>query len=117
MISMRNRIQLIGNLGQDIELKVTESGKKIARISLATNEFYKNASGEKVQDTQWHPVVAWGKLAENMSAILKKGSELAVEGRLVHRSYDDKEGTKKYVSEVVADRFIALSKKQEALPF
>jgi len=101
MNTIINKVQLIGNIGNDTELKTFETGKKMVRISLATNETYKNASGEKVKDTQWHNLVAWGKTAELADKILKKGVEATVEGKLVNRSYTDKNNTKKYITEVV----------------
>lgn len=100
MATIKNRVQLIGHLGSDPEIKTTETGKKMARISIATNESYKNASGEWVKDTQWHQLVVWGKLAETLAEKLHKGMEAVVEGKLIHREYIDKTGAKKYVTEV-----------------
>ena len=111
MNTLRNSVQLIGNLGKDVEFYNFDSGSTKATFSLATNEYYKNSKGEKVQDTQWHNVVAWGKLAENIKAILNKGSEVLVKGKLVSRSYDDKEGNKKYITEIVANEFLSFDKK------
>ncbi len=87
MNGLRNRVQLIGNLGKDPEVKNLTSGKMKASFSLATSESYKNANGEKVDDTQWHNIVAWGKTAEVAENYLQKGSKIDVEGRLIHRSY------------------------------
>lgn len=115
MNNLRNSVQLIGNLGRDVDLTNFDSGSMKASFTLATNDFYKNNKGEKMQDTQWHNIVAWGKLAENMKAFLNKGSEVVVKGKLVSRSYDDKEGNKKYVTEIVANEFFSLGKKE--LPF
>ena len=95
MSTLRNKVQLIGNLGNNPEIITLESGKKLAKISIATNETYKNAQGEKVTDTQWHNVVAWNKTAEIIEKYLQKGSEVAVEGKLTSRSYEDKDGTQK----------------------
>ena len=100
MSTIRNQVQLIGNVGQEPTLTTLESGKKVARFSLATNEFYKNSKGEKVQDTQWHTVVAWGKTAELIENYAPKGKELALTGKLKSRSYEDKDGIKRYVTEV-----------------
>ncbi|HEX6334571.1 MAG TPA: single-stranded DNA-binding protein, partial [Flavisolibacter sp.] len=100
MYALRNKVQLIGNLGHAPEIRTTENGKKLARFSVATNESYRNSNGEKVVETQWHNVVAWGKVAEIAEKYLNKGSEVALEGKLVSRSYNDKEGVKKYVTEV-----------------
>jgi len=111
MNSLRNKVQLLGHLGADVELKSLENGNSVAKISVATNEYYKNKQGEKVTDTTWHNVVAWGKTAELANQLLKKGSEVALSGKLSNRSYEDKEGTKKYVTEVVMNEFVVLDKK------
>ena len=95
MNALRNKVQLIGHLGADVELKTLDNGNSVARISVATNEYYKNKAGEKVTDTTWHNVVAWGKTAELANQLLKKGSEVALEGKLSNRSYEDKTGVKK----------------------
>ncbi len=113
MNSLKNKVQLIGNLGADVELKTLENGNSVARISIATNEYYKNKAGEKVEDTTWHNVVAWGKVAELANQLLKKGSEVALEGKLSNRSYEDKEGNLKYISEVVMSEFLLLGKKEQ----
>lgn len=110
---MRNKVQLIGHLGQDPDVKEFEKGKRLARFSIATNEHYKNADGEKVKETQWHNVVAWNKSAEFVQKNLKKGSEIVVDGKLIHRNYNDKDGNKKYVSEVVAGEIMILSGKDQ----
>ena len=94
MNSLRNKVQLIGNLGNDPEIVLLENGSKLAKFSIATNESYKNAEGEKVTDTQWHNIVAWGKTAEIVENYLIKGKEVAIEGKLVSRSYETKEGEK-----------------------
>jgi len=114
---MRNKVQLIGRLGQVPEMRTAENGNAMAKLSLATNESYKNGQGELVQDTQWHQLVAWGKVAEIMGRFLDKGSEVMVEGRLVHNSYTDKEGIKRYTSEVQVHNILLLDKKQEASIF
>src|SRR5215831_8931787 len=110
MNTMKNRVQLIGHLGADPEVKTTESGKKWARISLATNETYQNSKGERVTDTQWHNLVMWGKTAEIAGKYLSKGSDVGVEGKLINRSYTDKSGTKKYVTEVEVQELLLLGK-------
>lgn len=112
MLNLKNRVQLIGNLGMDPEVKKLESGKTMAKISLATNDTYKNQKGEKVTDTQWHNLVAWGKTAEIAEKYLKKGSEVAIEGKLTSRSYEDKEGVKKYITEVVVNEILMLGSKE-----
>lgn len=103
---MRNQVRLIGNLGMTPETKNFEGGKTMAKFSLATNETYKNASGERVQETQWHNVVAWGKTAELAAQLLKKGSEVAIEGKLLNRSYEDQKGVKHYVTEIQLNEFV-----------
>ncbi len=111
MYAMKNKVQLIGNLGGKPEVKNLESGKKLVIFSLATNETYRNANGEKVTETQWHRVVAWGKLAEIAEKYLEKGREIAVEGKLINRSYTDKDGIKKYVTEVQLSELLLLGSK------
>lgn len=112
MNSLRNRVQLIGNPGMDPEIKNLDNGNKLAKFSLATNEHYKNAKGEKLTDTQWHNVVAWGKAAELVEKFIRKGKEVGVEGKLVTRSYETKEGEKRYVTEVVLNEFLLLQNKE-----
>ncbi len=111
MSTLRNKVQLIGNLGNNPEIITLESGKKLAKMSIATNETYKNAQGEKVTDTQWHNVVAWNKTAEIIEKYLQKGSEIAIEGKLTSRSYEDKDGTKKYITEIVCNEMLMLGSK------
>ncbi|MFT4699079.1 MAG: single-strand DNA-binding protein [Flavobacteriaceae bacterium] len=111
MSTLRNKVQLIGNLGNDPEIITLDSGKKLAKFNIATNETYKNAQGEKVTDTQWHNVVAWGKTAEIIETYITKGKEVAVEGKLTSRSYEDKEGQKKYITEVVCNEILMLGSK------
>lgn len=111
MYALRNKVQLIGNLGNAPEVRNTESGKKLAKFSLATNEIYRNAKGEKVTETQWHNLVAWGKIAEVIEKYLAKGSEVVVEGKLINRNYTDKEGNKKYVTEVEVSELLMLGAK------
>ena len=110
MNSLRNKVQLIGNLGNDPEIINLESGKKLAKFSIATNETYKNAHGEKVTDTQWHSVVAWNKTADIIEQYVTKGKEVAVEGKLTSRSYEDADGVKRYVTEVVCNELLMLGK-------
>ena len=114
MYALRNKVQLIGNVGNAVEVKNTESGKKYARFSIATNESYRNAKGEKVTETTWHNIVAWGKVAEIAEKYLLKGSEVVLEGKLINRSYTDKEGVKKYVSEVQANELLLFGSKATA---
>ena len=111
MNTLRNKVQLIGNLGNDPEIITLESGKKLAKFSIATNESYKNAMGEKVTDTQWHNVIAWNKTAEIIEKYVTKGNEIAIEGKLTSRSYESKEGEKKYITEVVCNELLMLGKE------
>ena len=111
MYALKNKVQLIGNLGGKPEVKEMESGKKLATFNIATNESYRNAKGEKVTETQWHRVVAWGKVAEIAEKYLDKGKEVAIEGKLVNRSYNDKDGNKKYITEVQVNELLLLGAK------
>ena len=113
MYALKNKVQLIGNLGNAPEVKTLESAKKMARFSVATNENYRNAKGEKVTETQWHNLVAWVKVAEIVEKFLTKGKEVAIEGKLVNRSYNDKEGNKKYVTEIQVNELLMLGVKAE----
>ena len=110
MNSLRNKVQLIGNLGMNPEIRITESGRKLARVSLATNETWKNNRGERITETQWHNIVAWGKTADLMEQYLQKGSEVMVEGKLVNRNYVDKNGIKRYIIEIEAQAVLMLNK-------
>ena len=110
MNTLKNKVQLIGNLGNDPEITNFESGKILAKFSIATNDSYKNAQGEKVTDTQWHNVVAWGKTAQIVEKYITKGKEVAIEGKLTSRSWEDKDGIKRYVTEVVCNELLMLGK-------
>jgi len=110
MNALRNKVQLIGNVGNDPEVKTFGEGKKVVNFKIATNEVYRNEKGEKVEETQWHRVVAWGKIAEIIELHVTKGKEIALEGKLTHRSYDDKNGEKKYMTEVVVNEILLLGK-------
>lgn len=105
-----NKVILLGNLGKDPEVKKLETGKSVANFSLATGEVYKNKEGEKVTKTEWHNIVLWSPLAEIAESYLKKGSQLYLEGKISNRSYEDKEGVKKYISEVVGREITLLGK-------
>ena len=111
MNSIKNQVLLIGNLGKNPELKTFSNDQKMVRLALATNETYKDQNGERQSITHWHNVIAWGKLAENISLIVEKGNEIAIQGKLIYRSYKDQEGKDKYVTEVVAQEFLKISKK------
>ncbi len=110
MNAMRNKVQLIGHVGQEPEIKTFDENRKLATITIATNDYYTNDKGEKVEQTEWHRVAAWGKLAEIIEKYVDKGKEVAIEGKLTHRSYDDKDGNKRYVTEVVANDILLLGK-------
>jgi len=110
MNTLRNSVRLIGNLGAAPEVKTLEKGNKVAKLALATNETYTNAKGEKVTETNWHNLVAWGKTAEIVEKYLAKGSEVAIEGKLTSRNYTTKEGEKKYVTEIVVNELVMLGK-------
>ena len=113
MSNLRNNVQLIGRLGKDPEVKQLESGRFVANVSIATNDINKNTKGEKVIETQWHSIVAWGKNAENFQKILNKGDEVAVQGKLTHRSYEDKDGITRYATEIMVNEFVKLSHKSQ----
>ena len=106
MNTLRNSVRLVGNLGMDPEVKSFDNNRKLAKITIATNETYKNDKGEKITDTQWHYLVRWGTQAKLAEDFLKKGDEIAIEGKLASRSYVDKDGNKRYVTEVVVNEFL-----------
>ncbi len=110
MNTIKNNVQLIGNLGKDPEVINLESGKKIAKFSLATNEVYKKSNGEKVTDTQWHNIVAWGKTADIAENYLSQGKEVIITGKLTTRSYDSKTGEKRYITEIIAQELMMINK-------
>lgn len=110
MSTIKNRVQLIGNVGNDPEIKTFEEGKKKASLTIATNETYKNEKGDKVDQTEWHNLVAWGKTAEIIEKYVPKGKQIAIEGKLVHRSYEDKNGEKRYITEVLIQEILLLGK-------
>ncbi len=114
MNALKNKVQLIGNLGNAPEVRNTESGKKLVRFSIATNESYRNAKGEKVTETQWHNLIAWGKVADIAEKYLTKGSEVAIEGKLMNNNYTDKDGNKKYSTEIQVHELLLLGSKASA---
>ena len=114
MYALKNKVQLIGNLGNAPEVRTLDGGKKMARFSVATNESYRNAKGEKIIETQWHSLVAWGKVAEIVEKYLVKGKEVMIEGKLINRSYNDKEGNKKFITEVQVNEILMLGEKATA---
>ena len=111
MNNLRNKVSLIGNLGADPEVKVFDSGKKKVRLSLATTDSYKSNNGEKVEETHWHNLTLWGKTADIAEKYLRKGSELAIEGKLTYRTWEDQKGEKKYFTEIVVSDMVMLGKK------
>lgn len=111
MTNLKNSVKLIGHLGKDPEVRTFESGKKKATFTIATTDSYRNQKGENVQETQWHNVVMWGKLADEAGQSLKKGSEVAIEGKLMHRVYETKTGDKRYITEVNANEMSMVENK------
>ena len=112
-MSIKNKVQLIGNLGDAAKVTTLESGKKVANLTLATNEDYTNSKGDKVKSTGWHNLVAWGKTADIIEKYTSKGSKIAIEGKLVNRSYDTESGEKKYITEVQINEVLLLESKKE----
>ncbi len=111
MNALKNKVQLIGHLGSKLDLKSLESGKSVANVRLATSEIYKNQKDERIEETIWHNLVIWDKTAENLAKFTDKGSEIAIEGKLTNRSYTDKNGDKKVITEIVVNEFLLLDKK------
>lgn len=115
MKTMKNTVSLMGYLGSDIQFHTTKSGRKVAHVRLATNEYYKDKAGERAERTDWHNIKGWGPIAERMERLkLGKGSQVFIEGKLTHRTYEDKDGVKRYVSEVVIAEIVATSKAKAA---
>ncbi|MDE0978996.1 MAG: single-stranded DNA-binding protein [Flavobacteriales bacterium] len=111
MNALRNKVQLIGRLGKDPELMSFDEGKTKCSFPVATNEIFRNGEGERVERTQWHDVVTWGALADVAGQYLKKGAEIAIEGRLAYRTYEDGEGHTRYVTEIVASEMLMLDRR------
>ena len=109
-MSLRNKVTLIGRTGKEVEIVKFENGK-LAKVSLATTDHYTNALGEKVEETQWHSLSAGGKLADIMEKYVEKGKEIAVEGKVVYRSWDDKDGVKHYITEIRVEELVLLGGK------
>jgi len=114
MNNLRNKVQLIGHLGNDPEIKEYDGGKTMAKFSMATSEYYKNKSGEKVTETQWHNIVAWNGTAKVVEKLLKKGNEVAIEGKLTTRKWDDKDGNTKYFTEIIANEVLLFKSKDQS---
>jgi single-strand DNA-binding protein len=114
MNNLRNSVRLIGNLGGNPEIKELTSGKKLAKFSLATTEKYKDSDGNPVSETQWHNIIVWGKQADFAQKYLEKGNEIVVEGKLINRNFTDKEGIKKYVTEINVSEILKTGNKKNA---
>lgn len=112
MNSMKNKVQLIGNVGADPEIKETNNGGKMVRISLATTEHYLNAKKEKADETNWHNLIMWGNLAASTEKFIHKGDTIAIEGRLKNNTFTDKNGEKRYANDIVVHEYQLLHKKQ-----
>lgn len=110
-MSLRNKATLIGRTGKEVEIVNLEKGGIIAKVSLATSDIYTNAIGEKIEETQWHSLVAYGKTAEIMQKYVEKGREIAVEGKIIYRNYDDKDGNKRYVTEIRVEELVLIGGK------
>lgn len=108
MSTIRNSVRLIGRVGNAPEIKTFEKGNKLATFSLATSEVYYNEKGEKQESTQWHNIVVWGKIAEVVEKYVEKGKEIAIEGKITYRNYDDKDGIKRYITEIVVSELLLL---------
>ena len=114
MNTLRNNVKLIGRLGQDPEIKTLDKGNKVATFSLATSDSFTGKDGNKQEQTQWHNIVVWGNLAGICEKYLKKGKEIAIDGRLTYRSWEDKNGTKHTSSEIVASELLFVGNNSES---
>ena len=108
MSTLKNNVKLLGNVGAEPSITNLDNGKKVARLSLATNETFKNSKGEKQTETNWHTLIAWGKAAEIVEKYVTKGKEIAIDGKLTSRSYENKQGEKRYVTEVIVQEILLL---------
>ena len=113
MSNLRNNVRLIGNLGMNPDVKELNGGKKLAKFSIATSETYNGEDGNKVTETQWHNLTVWGKQADVVEKYLKKGNEVAIEGKLSSRTYTDKEGIKRYVTEIIVNDLLLIGGKKD----
>lgn len=114
MNNLRNQVQLIGNVGKDPELKTFGNDRAVANFSVATSDTYKNSKGEKVIETQWHRIVAWGKVAELVGRLLKKGSQVVLKGKLTHEKWEDQHGQTRYATKIVLNDFVMIGSKAVA---
>lgn len=110
MSTMRNTVQLVGNVGQDPEIRNLEGGKKVVNFNIATSDSYKNEKDERVEQTEWHRIVAWGNSAEIIEKFVVKGNQIGIVGKLTHRTYDDKDGIKRSITEVLVNEVLLMSK-------
>ena len=110
MNALRNKVQLIGYVGQDPEIVNLETGKKIAKFSIATHEIYKNEKDQWLDDTNWHRIIAWNSTAAAIEENVKKGNEVQISGKLNNRSYETKDGSKRYITEIVCNEFFLIEK-------
>ena len=130
MNTLRNSVRLYGNVGQEPEIKTFDNGNKVAKFSLATTEKFRDSKGEMTEETTWHNLVVWGKQSEIVEKYVKKGEKLIVEGKLTNRSYEAKDGSKKYITEIVVNDFLlagsskskqnadsSIVNEEETLPF
>ena len=113
MNNLKNRVNLIGNLGMNPQVREIGNGRKVARFTLATSESYRNSKGDKVTETQWHNIVAWGNQASFAERYMEKGQQVAVEGKLTHREYKDGKGEKRYITEVVVNEILILKYRDQ----
>lgn len=113
--NLKNSVQLIGNIGKEVTLINFDNGNKKLSLVIATNDYYTNNKGEKIKQTEWHNIVAWGKMAEMMAISLKKGNEVVIQGKLTSRSYLDKDGQNKYITEVLVNEFFKVSRINSAI--
>ena len=112
MQNLRNRVQLIEDLVKIQKLKRLQAVKSLLKFSIATSDSYRNSKGDKVEDTQWHNIVAWGKVGEIAGEYLSKGQEVALEGKLIHRSYETSDGDKKYITEINLNELLMIGAKK-----
>jgi len=111
MNNLKNKVQLIGNIGQTPEIRTFDNGNKVANFTMATNEQFTNTKGEKITNTQWHNLVAWGKTAEIVENYIKKGTEIAIDGKIQYETYDDKDGNKRYTTKIQVNEILMLGTK------
>ena len=112
MKNIRNSVQLIGHAGNDPDIRTLAGERVFARLSIATSETYRNKNGEKVTDTQWHNLVAYGPTAKVIEKFVTKGKEIAIEGKLTSRSFEDKEGIKRYITEILVNELMLMGEKK-----